>query len=49
VNVKDNNLDTSKRCRGPDLLEFGFDTIRLTDVRIGYAELICNDFILLNN
>ena len=29
------------------LLQFGFDTGGLTEVRIEYTELICNDFELL--
>jgi hypothetical protein len=31
------------------LLRFGFDTGGSTGVRIGYAELICNDFGLLDS
>jgi hypothetical protein len=37
-----------KATRGNYLLQFGFDKNRPTDVRIGYAELICNDFKLLD-
>jgi hypothetical protein len=31
------------------LLRFGFDTGGPAEVRMGYAELICNDFGLLNS